>query len=487
MRPRIRARAPRRVHAGILLLVGVLTVSCGSPVPAPIVTRAEPQSSCAGEEMLGHRFVTSISSNGRYFEDQHGDPILVFGDSPWAGLTRWTPQQAAQYFANRESNGFNASIISLVGATKNGAPDDDGRTFDGILPFDGGNITQWNEPYWDRVDKIVQTACEKGNTLFLYPIDGWNVDQAFQGATLDDARRYGTMVATRYSRFPNIVWMTGGDYFPPDLPGDRQSPEEHDAMFEQVFLGIRDAGDTRPFSIQLGYQKSMSTDSPSWARYADWNFVYTYLPTYRAVLDAYHEAGERDPRPALLAEANYERENNSPDTPETTDETLRRQMLWALTSGSPGYFYGSDDWEFPSGWEGRLNTLPVTQLGLIRDYFHAMEWWRLVPDESADIIVDGRGVKLLDDVELDVLGNDYLTASRLGGDALIAYVPTARTVAVDVSKLGRSPVAHWVDPAKATAPPVEAHIGAEGLLATPGTNSANAQDWILLLDFAPTG
>jgi hypothetical protein len=431
--------------------------------------------------------VTSISLNGRFFEDQHGDPILVFGDSPWAGITRWSPQQAGQYFTNREANGFNASIISLVGAINNGAPDDEGRTFDGIVPFDGGDITRWNEVYWRRVDEIVRTACIHGNTLFLYPIDGWNVDKAFGHATLGDARRYGTMVATRYSRFPNIVWMSGGDYFPPDIAGPHHSPSEHDAMFEQVLLGIREAGDSRPFSIQLGYQKSISTDSPSWARYVDWNFVYTYLPTYRAVLEAYGRVGERGPLPALLGEANYERENNSSDTPETTDEALRRQMVWALTSGSPGYFYGSDDWEFHPGWEGRMDTAAVRQLGGIRDYFESIEWWNLVPDESADVILAGRGEEVVDDVEMDVLDSDYLTAARLGGEGpLVAYVPTERTVAVDPAKL-RRPVARWVDPANATAQPLEVEIEESGLLATPGNNSANGPDWILWLDVAPTG
>jgi hypothetical protein len=48
-----------------------------------------------------------------------------------------------------------------------------------------------------------------------------------------------------------------------------------------------------------------------------WNFVYTYHPIYEAVLDAHR----RQPTmPAVLGEANYERENNQPETSPTTDE-----------------------------------------------------------------------------------------------------------------------------------------------------------------------
>jgi hypothetical protein len=416
-----------------------------------------------------HRYVTSIAPSGRYFEDQHGAPILVYGDSPWAGMARWSTQQAELYFANREANGFNASIISLVGAANNGGVGDDGRTFDGLLPFDHGDVTRWNEPYWRRVDEYVRLACAHGNTLFLYPIDGWTVSKAFQYATLDDAHRYGEMVAARYARFPNIVWMTGGDHFPSDPPG------QHDMMFEQVLAGIRSTGDTRPFSIQLGYPVSLSTDNPLWARYADFNFVYSYLPTYRAVLDAYR----RDRKPALLSEANYEGENNLAGTPVTGDEVLRRQMSWALTSGSPGYFYGSDDWEFLPGWEGRLDTPAVAQLNRLREFFASFDWSLLVPDESDEVLVSGRGEPVGAGVEVGVMGSDYVTAARTG-DSLVAYVPTGRSLTVDPTKLVR-PTIHWVDPANATAPPVDVAVDASGSLTTPGRNSAGGEDWLLLL------
>ncbi|OLT02887.1 hypothetical protein BJF90_28465 [Pseudonocardia sp. CNS-004] len=123
--------------------------------------------------------------------------------------------------------------------------------------------------------------------MFLYPIDGWTAGNAFRNATREDAYRYGAMVAARYAGFPNIVWMTGGDHFPSDLPGRHDSPPVYDELFEEVLSGIRSTGDTRPFSIQLGYPASISTDSPQWAPRVAFNFVYTYLPTYRAVLDAY--------------------------------------------------------------------------------------------------------------------------------------------------------------------------------------------------------
>ena len=69
-------------------------------------------------------------------------------------------------------------------------------------------------------------------------------------------------------------------------------------------------------------------------------------------------AAGRRPRHHGHGEANYEGENNQPETPPTTDETLRRQVLWSLTSGAAGEFVGSDDWEFHDGWEERLRPAP---------------------------------------------------------------------------------------------------------------------------------
>jgi hypothetical protein len=82
-----------------------------------------------------------------------------------------------------------------------------------------------------------------------------------------------------------------------------------DHCIDAMMRGIRKTGDGRPFSMQLGAEKSLSTDNPYWASRVDWNFVYTYYPTWKAVLDAYRR---RPPVPAVLGEANYEGENNQP-------------------------------------------------------------------------------------------------------------------------------------------------------------------------------
>ena len=148
----------------------VASPSAPLPEPAP-GTQTTPE---------GPPFVTSVSPNGRYFLDQYGRPLLLKGDSPWALMTRLSPPQARSWFADRQRQGFNAAIISLIGATANGAPSDDGATFDGLLPFVDGDILRWQEPYWERVTAYLRLAADHGITVLLYPIDGWTIGRVLR-------------------------------------------------------------------------------------------------------------------------------------------------------------------------------------------------------------------------------------------------------------------------------------------------------------------
>jgi len=192
------------------------------------------------------------------------------------------------------------------------------------------------------------------------------------------------------------------------------------------------------------------------------------------VLDAY---AWTPPIPAILGEANYQGENNQPDTPETTDETLRRQVLWALTSGAAGDFAGSDDWEFHDGWQARLDTASVDQVTRIRDLFAGLRWWELVPDVDDELVTGGRGSPV-DDSAMDVLDDDYVTAARTpDGTLAVVYVPTARTIDLDLGRLAATVSATWVDPVSGD----RREVSPGNRMSTPGANAGGDGDWILVL------
>ncbi len=426
----------------------------------------------AGAPAVGPPYITARSSNGRYFVDQYGQPILVKGDSPWTLMTRLSPDEARSWLADRSKRGFNAAIVSLIGDEVNGAPMPNGRTYDGIAPFVDGDVLRWNEPYWQRAHDHARMAADRGITLLLYPIDAWTLDNAFRPTSIQQCRDYGAKVAAHFRDLPNIVWMSGGDYLPRNQGSDQGS--EDDRCIEAGMRGIRDTGDNRLFSMQLHHPTPLSTSDPYWAARVDWNFVYTYHPTYRAVLDAY---ARRPVLPALMGEANYEGENNQPMTAPTTDETLRRQVLWALTSGSAGDVFGTRDWKFDESWEQRRETDAVNQVTRLRRLFSSLPWWQLAPDVDESFVTAGRGDRLSRFEPLDVLDNDYVTAARTpDGAAAVVYLPSPTAITIDRSKLAGDIRARWFDPSSGAT----RAVAVTSQYTSPGRNLAGDEDWLLL-------
>jgi len=103
--------------------------------------------------------------------------------------------------------------------------------------------------------------------------------------------------------------------------------------------------------------------------------------------------------------------------------------------------------------------------------FRSRPWFELVPDQKHEAVTAGLG---------EFRGLDYLAAGRsVDGSAVIAYMPTRRTVTVDMSKVsGAQALGWWFDPStgKATA---------AGAFPTSGTREFTPPaegDWVLVLD-----
>lgn len=421
-----------------------------------------------------HRYVTAVSGNGRYFVDQSGNPILIRGDSPWSMFTDLSSSQMDFYLANRAGYGVNVLLVSMVGSVANGGPNDNGATYDGVLPFTGGDPTVFNSTYWSRMDSYITKARDLGITLLIYPMDGWNC--TFSGTVFDpgsvsntQCQTYGNNLATRYASYPNIIWAFGGDY---------NEDSTINARFNACLTGIRAAGNTAPVTIQLDPEKSLSDDSTFWEPKVDWNFVYTYYVTYKGVFDGYNHTWSTGAatKPALWSEGSYE---NSFDPHPGTDVVIRRSAAWALTSGSPGEFTGQEGvWNFNSDYLTRLDTTATSQLKAIRDTFEGLAWWTLVPDQSSQLVTAGRGTQITTDSVTYVGANTYVTAARAAdGTLAVIYMPSASSaITVDMSKIGANPTATWVDPTSG-ATFSETPDGSYSR----GNNAAGATDWLLIL------
>lgn len=469
------------VAAGLALVIAAVAVgasrsdegSSSTPVTSSPTSSRTPATS-SRPSSGPPPFATAVSADGRFLVDQYGDPFLVRGDSPWSLMTDLSAAEVETYLGDRARRGVNAVIVSLLGSIANGGPSDDGATYDGVTPFVDGDITRWNEEYWTRARAHVRTAEEHGITVLLYPVDSWVLDNSFVPTDVDACTAYGAEVAERFADAPNVLWMAGGDYGPEPEP----SGTAVDRCVNGVLTGVREQGDQRPFSVQLSDGRPMaSTDNPYWRDKVDWNFVYTYAPTHLAV----GRARAHEPAiPTIFGEGNYERENLH-ENQATTDETLRRQAAWALTSGAAGDVYGSDDWEFRDGWEGRLDETGLADVGHVRDVFAGLPWWTLQPDVDGHFLTTGRGRPLSGpEVSADVLDSDAATASVApDGSAAAVYVPTERELTIDETVLAPGVRAAWVDPSTGRERPTTVRPDYR----TPGENADGDEDWLLV--FSP--
>jgi hypothetical protein len=408
--------------------------------------------------------------------DQNGVPFLIAGESPQALIVNLTEKDAELFFANRVSHGFNAVWINLLCRTGTGGRAG-GSTHDGLLPFKTpDDFATPNEEYFSLCDRMIRLAEKHGLLVILDPCETIDHLKVMLKNGPEKCRAYGRYLGNRYKAFDNLLWMHGNDF-------QTWKNAEHDAVVQAVARGIRDKDSRHLHTVELNYLVSGSVDDPSWVPLIDLSASYTYYPTYAQVLKDYnHPAG----KPVVMIESCYEFEQNS------TPAVLRRQEYWSILSGAAGQLYGNGyTWPFKPGWKDKLDTPGAIQMAYVQTLFLPRPWQQLVPDQKHTVVTAGYGTFDATTTEGNVYGmtSDYVTAGRLGdGSLVIAYLPSLRTVTVDMTQLSAPATARWYDPSRGT------YRAAEGSplpnadkhkFTPPGNNADGDGDWVLVLETKP--
>jgi uncharacterized protein DUF4038/collagenase-like protein with putative collagen-binding domain len=433
----------------------------------------------ASQAVAAPAYPLQKSANGRYLVDQNNVPYLIAGDSPQALVVNLSTNDAQSFLADRATNGFNTVWVDVLCNTYTGGRAD-GSTFDGILPFTNMlatgsyDLTTPNEAYFARVDQALTMAAQQGLLVMLDPIEtgGW-LNTILDNGTIN-CRAYGRYLGNRYKNFNNIVWLNGNDY-----QTNNWSNPAVDTVVQAVALGIQDNDLRHIQTIELNYPTSGSLDDNSWAPIIALNASYTYYPTYAQVLFDYNRANFL---PTFLVEANYEFENDW-----INNASGRRQEYWSLLSGACGQLYGNHyTWQFLPGWQAYLDTAGSTQMEYVTALFAPLAWYNLVPDQNHTLVTAGYGTFASTG---SVNSSDYVAAARTAdGTLALVYMPTRRTITVDLSQLGNPVTAQWYDPSRGlyTTVPGSPFTNASLQSFTPtGTNADGNGDWVLLLEDAP--
>jgi len=451
---------------GVPLIVGlILAASVTHPGLAAAPARSA-QASAA--------YPLKQSANHRYLVDQNNVPFLMVGDAPHALVGNLSEADAETYLADRQAHGFNVLWVELLCKTYTGCRAD-GTTFDGIKPFTTPeDLATPNEAYFSRADHMIQAAALHGQVVLLDPIETGSWLATLQSNGTTKAFNYGVYLGNRYKNFANIIWMSGNDF-------QTWSNASDDALVTAVANGIKSVDSNHLHTVELNYLVSASLDDPNWVSIIGLNAAYTYYPTYAEVLHAYNQSASM---PTFMVEAHYDGENVGGEM--GTPNVLRRQEYWSMLSGAAGQMYGTQYWDFHSGWQAGIDTVGAQQLQYGTALFSSRPWYDLVPDQNHSVVTAGYGTF---STSGNVSANDYAAVARTSDGALVmAYMPTLRTLTVDMTQLSGPVTARWYDPANGTYSAIAgspfANTGTRQFMPA-GNNSVGDGDWVLVLEMPP--
>jgi hypothetical protein len=184
-------------------------------------------------------------------------------------------------------------------------------------------------------------------------------------------------------------------------------------------------------------------------------------------------------------EAHYDLEDVGKPPDFGTPGVLRREEYWTMLAGGTGQFYGNlYTWSFKAGWQSHLDTPGVAQLKIWKEFFAALPWQDLVPDQNHSILTAGYGT--YGTLQTRVSESDYSTAAATGnGSLVVVYMPTARTITINMGALRGPTRARWFDLT------IGSYLDFPGSpfansgshpFTPPGKNHEGDSDWVLLLD-----
>jgi hypothetical protein len=288
----------------------------------------------------------------------------------------------------------------------------------------------------------------------------------------ENAKVYGAFLGQRFARFKNLMWMHAGD----------RNPDANLAECTRILA--REIKAAAPHHLHTvhnapGFASARFHHEDTWL---DVNMGYTYGAAYLHILPEYQRSSPV--RPVILGETGYEAEPNAiellPDAKKGdlwSPFRIRRNAWWAVTSGAMGYCAGTRLWRWESNWRETMQVRSIKEAPNIQRGLQTIAWWKLAPDVNHELVTSGFG---------EWKQGDYATAALAeDGSCAAVYLPTPRTITVNMTKLRGPVLARWFDPTAGSLSPASGNYFPNEREATfngRGPNAAGEGDWVLLME-----
>ncbi|MBS1663244.1 MAG: DUF4038 domain-containing protein [Bacteroidetes bacterium] len=424
-----------------------------------------------------------VTPDGHMLQYTDGTPFFWLGDTGWELFHRLTLEEIKTYLDNRAAKGFN--LIQAVALAE----------FDGLkrpnrygqVPFQQLDPTKPNEQYFSIIDSTLKMALERNMFIGLLPTWGDKVTPGWgEGPVVFDssnAYTYGKWIGQRYRKFPNIVWILGGD-----RPA-RKGSADWTPIWRQMAKGIIDGTDHHCILAYHpgggSYSTSQFIQGESWLNINMFQSGHGSghdVPCWQLV---YRDRSLLPIRPTLDAEPNYE---DHPVNPWPTwdpangyfnDYDVRKQCYRSVFAGACGVTYGHHAiWQFYSPREEKINHADrywteaidrpgAFQVGYLRQLIEKWRAWNRVPDTT--MIENGQGEK-----------GTYCTAFKTPDSSLImVYMPVGKTITLKTLQPGSIKIT-WFNPRDNSYHEEKTRKSAKSMSFT-APQPGIGKDWVLIL------
>lgn len=457
------------------------TFSQDALTPAWITYNSAVSLSCRYIQVREITGFLAVSANGRYLV-LNGSPWLMAADSPQGMLSDLTPSEMATYMSNRAGYGVNCIQVHLISGATFGGTNTTFPLEDSTTPFTTtGDIATPREAYFSQVDDMINLAATYGMVVMLTAAETIDGSALWKNNGTTKCTNFGAYLGARYKSFPNIIWNFGNDYQP-------TVDTDLDDCIDAVYTGIRSAdtnhlctGWLMPAAGSPAFESTR--DDTTWNSAAQIDFLYLYSVLYSKTLE---DRALSPAMPIVMGESCYETENLGAYGFTTTAYHTRKINYWSVLSGACGTTYcnGSRTWGFAGSWSSELDTYTgIAHLGFMKTLLEAYNWHLLTPDNAHAVLTAGYGT-YTDGGAINT--NDYAASAWItDGSLMMIYMPTNRTMTVDMSKFSGTVTARWYDPTDGSytadaASPLSNSGTHEFSRAT--TNAEGSADWVLVLE-----
>jgi hypothetical protein len=428
-----------------------------------------------------------VHPNNRFLMTAEGQPFFWMADTAWELFHRLDEKEATYYLDTRKEQGFNV-VQAVVLAELDGIHSPNAN---GDNPFLNLENWEYNEAYFNHVDRILDLALEREIHIALLPTwgdklfkDNWGTGpEIFNPST---AYSYGKWIGTRYKDRKNLIWVLGGDRNP------REGSQDLEVWNEMAKGILQSQNPDNHILITFHPQPAGPGGSSNWFHEAEWldfNMHQTghcpNQPTYEKIA---HDLSLSPLKPTIDGEPMYEEHPkcfNAKELGYSEAADIRRIMYWNVFAGAAGQTYGCHAvWQMYDldktpinsplkPWNKSLDLEVANQVKHLKHLMLSRPYFDRIPDQS-----------LISSTQQE--DDSYVSATRSkDGSFAFLYFPDGKPVKINFKKLmGSSFNLIWKNPrtgvefAGNDGNPISQKEEIE--ITPPSTGRGN--DWILILE-----